>query len=52
MLRLDLEYYNMGGEERKCINLLRQIVGDKSFDTWICKDLPALMKQLRGGTCI
>lgn len=37
MLRLDLEYYNMGGEERKCINLLRQIVGDKSFDTWICK---------------
>lgn len=27
----------MGGEERKCINLLREIVGTKSFDTWICK---------------
>lgn len=26
----------MSGEERKCIGLLRQIVGAKSFDTWIC----------------
>lgn len=26
----------MGGEERKCTELLRRVVGTKSFDTWIC----------------
>lgn len=26
----------MGGEERKCTELLRRVVGTKGFDTWIC----------------